>query len=74
MLKKITNLQIEKIFNTLVSVDRNSPDLDFSIRFKNKTNFKLLKESYISLTETFEEVFEKYGEKIVENGKAFWKF
>jgi len=60
MLKKLTNLQIEKIFNTLVSVDRASPDLDFSIRFKNKTNFKLLKEAYTSLSETFEEVFEKY--------------
>lgn len=68
------NIDIEKIFNTLTIVDRNSPNLDFSIRHKNKDNFKKLKELYISMSETFEEIFQRYGEKVVENWKTFWKF
>lgn len=71
---KLANAKVEKVFNTLFSVDKSSPNLDFSIRFKNKTNFKNLKEAYISLTDTLNEIFEKYWEKSIENWKVFWKF
>lgn len=71
---KIKNSELEHIFNTLISVDKQSTDLDFGIRFQNKNNFKNLKEAYNSMTDTFQDIFSKYGEKKTENGKMFWIF
>jgi len=70
----LTNTKIEKIYNTLLTVEAASTDLDFSIRFKNKRNFKKLKEAYTNMTETFNEIFEKYWEKITKDNKQYWEF
>lgn len=71
---KLTNAKLEKVFNALYAVDRASKDLDFGIRFQNKNNFKVLKQAYMSLTETFEDIFAKYWEKVNEDNKVFWRF
>jgi hypothetical protein len=56
----LTNSKIESIYNTLLTVETASTDLDFSIKFKNKRNYKKLKEAYTNITDTFNEIFEKY--------------
>ncbi len=70
----LKNSEIEKIFNTLFVVDKASPELDFSIKFKNKENFKNLKAAYTSLHETFNEIFTKNWTKETANGKEVWVF
>ena len=70
----LKNLEIEKVFNTLLRVDRTSTNLDFAVRFKNKNNFKILKEAYVNLTETFNDFFKENWTKVSKNGKELWDF
>ena len=70
----LKNSEIEKIFNTLFKVDNASKNLDFSVRFKNKSNFKILKEAYVNLTETFNDIFKENWNKVSTDGKEFWEF
>jgi hypothetical protein len=62
-----TAAQILNIFETLQKVDKKSPDLDFGIKFKNKGNFKILKEKFTDIQESLKEIYEKYGKQETGN-------
>lgn len=68
------NSQILDIFETLIKVDRNSPDMDFALKFKNKANFKALKEKSQDIQESLQAIYEKFGKQETRNGVVVYNF
>lgn len=71
---QVKNTKIEKMFNALHKVDKTSKNLDFAIRFKNKENYKKLKEAYTNMHDTFNDIFNEFGEKIKTSNWEVWEF
>jgi len=58
--KSFKNTEIILMLNTLIIVDQNSKDMDFSIRHKNKSNYALLKQKAEEAQESLDEIGLKY--------------
>lgn len=72
--KKYKNSDILQMFRTLKKVDEKSPNMDFAIRYRNKGNFDLLKQTVIHIEESLNDIYKKYGKKDPVKGYYLMKY
>lgn len=71
---KLKNSAVLELFDTLAEVDKNSAEMDIAIKFKNKRNFRTLKEATQDIMDQRNELLEKFGKKETRKGKTFYAF